>query len=435
MCELIMAGEEGVRKRLKQKLDQYPDQEDSEDEDDLSHESYDLQLDMDFDIRYRSNTAARLEKLELVKKKNSRMTHVKWELSKTPMSQNEIDELFVRKEPKIIVPQKSLLSTRFKELSKLPSNPFIEYSRFDGSGQVNVPTKRYKIFVTMLPESQRNYPLHVCCLGSATILDLIGLILLKCSTKFDNITWKPPIHYGLYITEDDGEVDRDFPHLDHKENISKFGFTCLGLVEHSDLPKGVSFETTDALVMSKSFDNIYNRKTKEQLKLNQEKQISSDLQLMDIHNKAMEAPLYKSYKVYLVNKIKAKAEIHLGVSGEKIEIDPVAQNTKFALVKQKPVSQHMDSIAWCEIVELKANKAVFRVIYSHNFNNPDYTGSPLQTSTSFKSYEFEADQAIAEEIVNKIDLILQFRSSETRKEYIAAQERKHYKKKSFNLTK
>lgn len=55
----------------------------------------------------------------------------------------------------------------------------------------------------------------------------------------------------------------------------------------------------------------------------------------------------------------------------------------------------------------------------------------LQSSASFKSYEFEADHAIAEEIVNKINLILDLRSSDTRKEYLAAQERKYYKKKAF----
>lgn len=37
--------------------------------------------------------------------------------------------------------------------------------------------------------------------------------------------------YGLCIAEDDGEVDWAFPCLDANEPCSKFGFTCLGLVE------------------------------------------------------------------------------------------------------------------------------------------------------------------------------------------------------------
>ncbi|RZC35178.1 target of rapamycin complex 2 subunit MAPKAP1 [Asbolus verrucosus] len=438
MCELIMAGEEGCRKHLKQSLDLYPDDEDSED-DDLSHESYDLQLDMDFGLRYRSNTAVRLEKLEQVKKKTSRMKHVKWEMNKTPLSQEQLDEMFVKKElkPKVNEEKESLFSKTFKQYRMMPTNPFIEYSKFDGSGQVNVPTKKYRIFLTMLPEHQRNYPLQVCCIGTAKIHDLIGLILLKCSTVYEDYLWKPVVNYGLYITEEDGEVDRDFPCLDSRENIAKFGFTCLGLVEHSDPTKCVSFGNSETVTIRKGFDDDINEKTKELSKVDQEKQISSDLHLMDVHKKAMEAPLYKSYKVYMVNKMRTKVEIHLGISGEKIEIDPVQKNSKFVLVKQKPMNHDMDMIAWCETVDIKSNRTIFRIIYSQSFgttNIQDNVSSftpTLQTSTSFKSYDFEADHATAEEIVNKISLILELRSSDTRKEYLAAQERRYYKKKAF----
>lgn len=37
--------------------------------------------------------------------------------------------------------------------------------------------------------------------------------------------------YTLNMVEDDGEVDLDFPPLDNREPISKFGFTKLALVE------------------------------------------------------------------------------------------------------------------------------------------------------------------------------------------------------------
>lgn len=41
-------------------------------------------------------------------------------------------------------------------------------------------------------------------------------------------------HYDLYITEDDGEMDKDFPPLDTKECVNKFKFNCLSLVEHKN---------------------------------------------------------------------------------------------------------------------------------------------------------------------------------------------------------
>ena len=37
--------------------------------------------------------------------------------------------------------------------------------------------------------------------------------------------------YGLYIAEDDGDVDWVFPSLDTREVVSKFGFSYLALVE------------------------------------------------------------------------------------------------------------------------------------------------------------------------------------------------------------
>jgi hypothetical protein len=37
-----------------------------------------------------------------------------------------------------------------------------------------------------------------------------------------------------------------------------------------------------------------------------------DLIRMKGHMIAMEAPLYQSYRVYIINKVRAKTEIHLG---------------------------------------------------------------------------------------------------------------------------
>lgn len=102
------------------------------------------------------------------------------------------------------------------------------------------------------------------------------------------------------------------------------------------------------------------------------KQITANMQIMKVHATAMEAPLYKSYRVYIVNKMRAKAEIHLGVSGEKIEIDPIQQkNSKFTFVRQKPVSHHIDSVAWCEFTDVKSSSTAFRVTYSPSFGNPN----------------------------------------------------------------
>lgn len=64
-----------------------------------------------------------------------------------------------------------------------------------------------------------------------------------------------------------------------------------------------------------------------------------------------------------------------------------------------------------------------------------YSASSLQSSTSFKHYDFETDNSTVKEIVQKINLILELRSSFSRKEYLAAKERKQYRKKNYSASK
>lgn len=48
-------------------------------------------------------------------------------------------------------------------------------------------------------------------------------------------------YYALYIAEDDGEIDFDFPCLDSRETVAKFGFGFLAIVERdSKLAPAVS---------------------------------------------------------------------------------------------------------------------------------------------------------------------------------------------------
>lgn len=72
------------------------------------------------------------------------------------------------------------------------------------------------------------------------------------------------------------------------------------------------------------------------------------------------------YRVQIINKMRAKTEIHLGISGEKIEIDPVITGKGAARFwnRQRAVSYHIDNIACCEITEIKGSKAMFTLVYT-----------------------------------------------------------------------
>ena len=71
-------------------------------------------------------------------------------------------------------------------------------------------------------------------------------------------------------------------------------------------------------------------------------------------------------RVYIIHKVRAKTEIHLGISGEKIEIDPVITGKGAGRFwnRQKAVSYHMDNIAWCELTESKGSKTTFTLVYT-----------------------------------------------------------------------
>lgn len=72
----------------------------------------------------------------------------------------------------------------------------------------------------------------------AVSLRTISIIIDWCNVCFSiehpEIQLGSVHNYRLCIAEDDGEVDWAFPCLECNEPCSKFGFTCLGLVELKD---------------------------------------------------------------------------------------------------------------------------------------------------------------------------------------------------------
>lgn len=185
MCELVMVGED-FPKTLSNKFknDVMAPKEESDDEDDEidQSESFDIQMDSEFGMhRSRSNTAQRLEKLELAQKRAAKVKHIKWEKHPVPISEEEKNSLFAKRDYKHLKANTtSLLTQQLKCYTNLPQNPYLEYAKFDGNAQVGIPIRKYRIYLTILPEEQRNYPMNVCVIATAKVQDLIGLICLKC---------------------------------------------------------------------------------------------------------------------------------------------------------------------------------------------------------------------------------------------------------------
>uniref|UniRef100_A0A1B0C897 Putative stress-activated map kinase-interacting protein 1-like rhagoletis zephyria n=1 Tax=Lutzomyia longipalpis TaxID=7200 RepID=A0A1B0C897_LUTLO len=494
----------------------YPGLDQSDDEDgDLLSQSYDIHAEPDIGLhRQRSNTAQNLERMELARRKASKIRNVKCDDSIVAITDADRDALFVRrdvppvttqkKKPKSLLSErlqhcpkqtqnkfleyarfdgtaqtgvstrtlkifltmlpekqrnypiqvnvppvttqkkkpKSLLSERLQHCPKQTQNKFLEYARFDGTAQTGVSTRTLKIFLTMLPEKQRNYPIQVCVLSTAKIQEFIGLICYKCSIENPDVPLKSVRNYGLYITEEDGEVDSDFPPLDVREPCSKFCFSHLALIERRATIARVDQRTMS--VTSEVDAGGGGGAFPEDPKVVSAQQ-SEDMARMLGHTTMMEAPMYRSYRLHMLQGPFFRTEIQLGISGEKVEIDPVQQkNTKF-WTKQRAISHAMNSVAMCEIIERKLYRATFRLVYRVPRPGVDEGGahseystsaSPQAASTStFKHYNFETDPETAQEIVEKIRNILEVRSSATQREFLSFRERRRggHGKKSFSL--
>lgn len=440
----------------------------------LAH-SFDILPDMDFEShRRRSNTAQRLDKLKRDKHKQSQIKHVQWRSSSCPVE--EICEHFEKKDLAGQTEKKRVRSSLTKQLDEcaaVPDNPFMDYFKFDGKATSGLPTKKIQIFLTMASSEHRPFPLEVVTLATAKVHDLIGLICWQYTVEKIDPPLQPNIEaYTLHIAEDDGEVDMDFPALDNREPISKFGFSKLALVEREkgswpsnksvvvtiNLPgRGFSklpLETT-SIMMGEIMEKVLKKRRlrqREGLKYRLERQhepgtvidLESPLSAMTTLDfclvrqnsvrgdtmkeevevvkcelaESLSSHQYQTYIVDLQHKLWTKTQVQLAISGEKIEIDPVLG--KALLFKQKAVTHDTDSIAFCSLLDEKhSDKAVFRLVY--------------RSGHEFRHHDFESDLETAREIVQKIMNIVDMRACLTRKEYMAHKEKKLQRRHTLSL--
>ncbi|ESP00893.1 hypothetical protein LOTGIDRAFT_180365 [Lottia gigantea] len=423
--------------------------------------------------RRRSNTAQRLDRLKKEKRSHHKAKTFSWK-SGNDYKVEEKGFLFERKvisPPEIMLEKQvgkkqSRLSQLIDTIGDKGDNPFMEYARYDGRLSGGVASKRIDIYLTMLLPKERAYPMPIVVLSSAKVSDMIGMICWQYTNEQREPKLKERLdNYSLHIAEDDGEVDSDFPSLDNREPVSKFGFGKLALVEKAT--SGVSpralilvtihipnrgfnkFQVDDNNVQLRILmEKVLRRrkiKLRPGLKYNLEKlndpgvPIDLDATLMsldtlefvlirensarddhDKYNKSFDTSdvaesltshQYKSYIVNLVHRLRTNTEVHLGISGEKVEIDPVISKGASRLFRQRAVSFDADSIADCHLLEQKSNgKSIFRITH---LVEPD-----------FKHHDFEADHDTSSEIVQKINHILELRLSPARKDFVSFREKR-----------
>uniref|UniRef100_A0A8C3AXP2 Target of rapamycin complex 2 subunit MAPKAP1 n=1 Tax=Cyclopterus lumpus TaxID=8103 RepID=A0A8C3AXP2_CYCLU len=415
---------------------------------DLS-QSMDITSSWDFGIRRRSNTAQRLERLRKERQNQIKCKNVQWKERSNSQSVEDLGSLFEKRDFKDrprTTGTKSTLSLRLEQCPQQLNNPFNEYSKFDGKGHIGTTaTKKIDVYLSMQLAQEKVHPMTVVTIANARVHDLIGLICWQYTSEGREPKLNENVNaYCLHIAEDDGEVDTDFPPLDSNEPIHKFGFSTLALVEKYSSPglasrqslfvrinaaHGFSLIPVDSLkvtmkeILQKA---LKKRKGSQKGSGSRGEESSEEDPPIDITTvqDMLSSHHYKSFKISMIHKLRFTTDVQLGISGEKVEIDPVTNqkaSTKF-WIRQKPISIDSDHLCACDLVEERSpSHAIFKVTY---LSNHDY-----------KPLYFESDAATVNEIVLKVNYILESRASTSRADYFAQKQRKLSRRTSFSFQK
>ncbi|KAL7043921.1 hypothetical protein ACKWTF_001706 [Chironomus riparius] len=296
----------------------YPDLiNEEEDTEDLLSQSFDINYTQEgpFAFRFRTNTAAKLEKISEIRKKQSQMKTVKVDDSIIKLNQEIEDDstLFIRKEVNKTInePVRSKLTEQFETLPPIQLNKFREYSIFDGSSYPSNESKTIQVYITPISEL-KDYPIRCCVHSIAKIEEFIGYILFKCLNLYPEYAehLEEVKNYGLFISDESGEPDLDFPALDLTEVIAKYQFNILALAKRviphmQNRTLSVASDTTTVfihpVIRQPSIDT--NRSLPTNLRNNQNELA------MNVHETMVEAPIYQAYRVYLVTKKHFKTEV------------------------------------------------------------------------------------------------------------------------------
>uniref|UniRef100_A0A3P8YJM8 Target of rapamycin complex 2 subunit MAPKAP1 n=1 Tax=Esox lucius TaxID=8010 RepID=A0A3P8YJM8_ESOLU len=368
---------------------------------DLS-QSMDITSSWDFGIRRRSNTgrpqekrekpgvaAQRLERLRKERQNQIKCKNIQWKERSTSQSAEDLGSLFEKsdfKDRPRSYGTKSTLSLRLEQCPQQLNNPFNEYSKFDGKGHVGTTaTKKIDVYLSMQSTQEKLHPMMVVTMANARVHDLIGLICWQYTSEGREPKLNENVNaYCLHIAEDDGEVDPDFPPLDSNEPIHKFGFSTLALVEKSSSPglaakqslfvrinaaHGFSLIPVDSMkvtmkeILQKA---LKKRKGSQKGSGSRGEESSEEDPPIDITTvqDMLSSHHYKSFKISMIHKLRFTTDVQLGISGEKVEIDPVTNqktSTKF-WIRQKPISIDSDHLCACDLVEERSPSEFHRCL-------------------------------------------------------------------------
>uniref|UniRef100_A0A3Q2UKL9 Target of rapamycin complex 2 subunit MAPKAP1 n=1 Tax=Fundulus heteroclitus TaxID=8078 RepID=A0A3Q2UKL9_FUNHE len=260
-------------------------------------QSMDITSSWDFGIRRRSNTAQRLERLRKERQNQIKCKNVQWKERTTSHSAEDLGSLFEKRDYKDrprTKGAKSTLSLRLEQCPQQLNNPFNEYSKFDGK------VTGIKVVGYLSKQNQPNIFSNPVLLTLEPLKKKIQVFETFCPMYRLEKQMEPNVAVDLESTLE-------------SQNTLEF---CL-VRENSS--RGEESSEEDPTI-----------------------DITTVQDMLSSHH-------YKSFKISLIHRLRFTTDVQLGISGEKVEIDPVT-NPKF-WIRQKPISIDSDHLCACDLVE------------------------------------------------------------------------------------
>nr|XP_014425875.1 target of rapamycin complex 2 subunit MAPKAP1 isoform X5 [Pelodiscus sinensis] len=417
-------------------------------------QSVDITSSWDFGIRRRSNTAQRLERLRKERQNQIKCKNVQWKernasysdftflhLTSSPslvhegikldlesdlIAAEELSSLFEKKNFRVKCPhsgKQSLLAVRLEQCPLQLNNPFNEYSKFDGKGHVGTTaTKKIDVYLPLHTSQDKLLPMTVVTIANAKVHDLIGLICWQYTSEGREPKLKNAAHGFSLIQVDSMKVTmKDILQkaLKRRKGSQRGSGPQYRLEKQSEPNVPVDLDCTLESQSTVEFCLVRENSSRGEETSEEDPQmdIATVQDMLSSHH-------YKSFKVSMVHRLRFTTDVQLGISGDKVEIDPVTNqkaSTKF-WIKQKPISIDSELLCACDLAEEKSpSHAIFKLTY---LSNHDY-----------KHLYFESDAATINEIVLKVNYILESRASTARADYFAQKQRKLSRRTSFSFQK
>ncbi|CAF0745741.1 unnamed protein product [Adineta steineri] len=276
--------------------------------------------------RVRCETLGRLDEIKTENEAKRKVEVISWQDPPQPQNsdesnhsendENSSSSLFQRRtEPIRPLVQPSPL-TALLQSSTHKQNAFVQYAKFDGTP--NISTNQSKTFIVHL-KSQK---LPVIVFSHASVEETIGFICYKYTIENREplLTQKDPSKYSLYIADDNGQAEDDFPPLTHTRPIGEYAFPHLALIEQV-----TPVNPSSTLIPTNNDENF-----------DDDEEFDDDSESCDDSSRSITPPPTTTNEPRKSVSSSGRASIHIAAQESLVELDPIIHlNRLYESLNQK----------------------------------------------------------------------------------------------------